>query len=215
MKPVYRYDIEQNSDEWFAEKIGRLGASSAPDLLMDKKNKGYINLVNKIIEEKVTGEPCESKAWSGNQFTQRGHEFEPIARNDFELRTLKVVDIIGIVELDDWTMCSPDGLIGEDGLHQIKCPIFNTQREYHNTIDVNVGLSDNDLLKKIDIGYYKQCQFELFVTGRKYNIWTSYHPHLDPIDLKIDRDPDMIKIIKERLSEFKNEVNSGIKTLRR
>ena len=39
MKPVYRYDIEQNTDEWIAEKLGKFSASSAADLLMDKKDE--------------------------------------------------------------------------------------------------------------------------------------------------------------------------------
>lgn len=214
MKPKYRYDIEQNSDEWFVERVRRLGASSAPDLLMDKKTKGYQALLDRMIEETITGEPTESKKFIGNKFTERGHEFEPIAREDYELRNLQVVDIIGMVILDDWVMCSPDGLIDDDKLHQIKCPIFNTQRKYLNVVNSNQELTDNELLKKIDGGYYKQCQFELFVSQRKINIWTSFHPHLKPIDLNIERDEELISKIQIRIKELKEEVLTEVELLK-
>lgn len=213
MEPIYRYDIEQNTDEWYLSKVRKIGASSATDLLMDKKTKGYQSLVDRLVEETITGEATESKTFIGNKYTERGHEFEPIARQDFELRNLKIVDIIGIIELDEWCMCSPDGLIGKDTLHQIKCPIFNTQKKYLSTIEKNKGLSDNELLKKIDGGYYKQCQYELFISNRKYNIWTSYHPHLKPIDLKLERDEELINVIKTRLNEIKSEVLKEVEQL--
>lgn len=214
MKPKYRYDIEQNTDEWHLSRVRRIGASSSVDLLMDKKTKGYQSLVDRLIEETITGEPTESKKFIGNSYTERGHEFEPIARQDYELRTFTIVKPIGIVELDEWSMCSPDGLIGSDKLHQIKCPIFNTQRKYLSLIEKHKDLSDNDKLKKIDGGYYKQCQYELYVSDRDINIWTSFHPYLPPIDLSIIRDEVLISEIKKRLSEIKTEVLNEVNKLK-
>lgn len=213
MKPVYRYDIEQNSDEWYQIKVGTIGASSATDLLMDKKTKGYQALKDRLVEEKITGEQTESKTFTGNKYTERGHEFEPIAREDYEFRKLENVKLIGVVILDDWCLCSPDGLLNEKGLHQIKCPIFNTQKKYLNIIKSNPTLTHNELLRKIDSGYYKQCQYEIFVSDRDYNVFTSYHPHLPPIDLIITKDEEVISQIQNRLIEIKQEVESEIKTL--
>ena len=71
----------------------------------------------------------DRSVFGGNKYTDRGHEFEPIARDDFEFRTLNPVKLVGVVIRDEWALCSPDGLIGEDKLHQIKCPIFSTQEE--------------------------------------------------------------------------------------
>lgn len=214
MKPKYRYDIEQNSEEWHLERVGRIGASSAPDLLMAKTTKGYQALKDRLVEEKITGQPTESKTWSGNRFTERGHEFEPIARKDYEFRNLTNVDIIGIVELDDWVMCSPDGLIGDDKLHQIKCPIFNTQKKYLKIIKANEGLSDNELLKKIDVGYYKQGQYELYVSDRKQNVFTFYHPNLKAIDLTINRDDVVIENIKNAFVEIRKDVLEEVEYLK-
>lgn len=215
MKPKYRYDIEQNTDEWFAEKVKRIGASNANELLMAKTTKGYQDLVDRLIEEHTTGEKTESKTFQGNYYTERGHEFEPIAREDYELRTLTAVKLIGIIILDDFISCSPDGLIGDNGLHQIKCPIFKTQRKYLKIVKANEGLTHNDLLQKIDKGYYKQCQYELYVSGREYNVWTSYHPYLDPIDLTLTRDDTLISEIKQRIEEIKEEVLTEVKSIKK
>lgn len=199
--PFYNFEIKQNSDEWLAIKVGKFSASIATDLLMDKKTSGYTKLIDKIVEERMTGQPTESKTFSGNSFTERGHEYEPVAREDYEFRSFNDVVQVGVVELDDWTLCSPDGLINEDGLIQIKCPIFNTQKEYLKS-------------QKVPGNYLKQMQFELFVTGREYNIFYSYHPYLPPVEIQINRDEIMIAEIERRLNEAKNEVTNEIEYLK-
>lgn len=188
-----RFDIEQNTDEWILIKVGKFSASTCADLLMDKKTAGYTELIKKIVEERITGNPSESKKFQGNSFTERGHELEPLARNDYEVRNFCEVKQIGVIELDEWVLCSPDGLIDDNGLYQAKCPIFNTQLEYLET-------------KKVPTNYYKQMQFELFVSGREYNIFNSFHPHLPPVDIIVNRDEVMIAEISRRLEEAKMEV---------
>jgi hypothetical protein len=130
------------------------------------------------------------------------------------MRTFHKVVIIGVVELDEWVLCSPDGLIGEDMVWQTKCPIFNTQKKYLKLVEKHKGLSNNDILKKINGTYYKQEQFELFVTGRKQAAWTSYHPKLSAIDLVLERDLVMIAEIEQRLIEAKREVETEILLLK-
>lgn len=197
----YNFDIKQNSEEWEAIKVGKFSASIAPDLLMDKKNVGYTKLIDRIVEERITGQPTESKSFTGNVFTERGHELEPIAREDYEFRSFNDVVQVGVVELNDWCLCSPDGLINDNGLIQIKCPIFNTQKEYLKT-------------QKVPGNYLKQMQFELFVTGREYNIFYSYHPYLPSVEIKVERDEDMIAEIERRLNEAINEVINEIEFLK-
>lgn len=208
--PQYRFDIVQNSEEWEQIRYGKVTASVASDLLMDKKNVGYIKLIDKLVEERITGTQNESSKFGGNSYTERGHELEIIAREDYEFRSFNNVKIVGVVEYDDWVLCSPDGLIDDDGIHQIKCPIFKTQKEYLKTIYENKDLEPKELFKKINSGYYKQLQFELFVTDRNYNIFTSYHPHLPAIDITVYRDEEMISEIKNRIVEVKSEVIAEI-----
>ena len=198
---ILRYDIIQNSDEWFELKLRKFSASTCADLLMDKKNKGYTGLIDRIIEERMTGLPSESKSFSGNRFTDMGHEREPMAAEDYELRNFVELEVIGVIELDDWVLCSPDRLIGDNGLYQAKCPIFNTQREYLRT-------------QKVPGNYYKQMQFELFVSEREYNIFNSYHPYLPAVDIRVERDEVMIAEIARRLDEAKAEVENEINYLK-
>lgn len=201
MKPAYRYDIIQNEDPWYEIKYGMFSASSATELLMDKSAKGYKGLINRIVEERITGDRCENVSFKGNWSTERGHELEPMAAEDYELRNLVVTKTVGVVILDDWTLCSPDRLINEDGLQQIKCPIFSTQVEYLEK-------------KKVPTNHFKQMQFELFVTGRKYNVFTAFHPKLSPLDIIVERDEAMISQITQRLSEAKQEVIERIKYIK-
>lgn len=199
--PRYNFDIKQNTDEWLAIKIGKFSASIAADLLMDKKTVGYTNLINRIVEERITGQPTESKTFTGNANTERGHEYEPLAREHYEFRSFNDVVQVGVVELDEWCLCSPDGLINDDGLIQIKCPIFNTQKTYLKEL-------------KVPTNYYKQMQFELYVTGREYNVFYSFHNYLPPVEIKVERDEQMIFEIERRLKEAKDEVMAEINFLK-
>lgn len=196
-----RFDIKQNTEEWDAIRVGKITASVASDLLMDKKNKGYQKLIDKLVEERMTGKPTESRTFQGNEFTERGHELEPVARDNYEMESFQEVKIIGVIELNDLVLCSPDGLINDDGLWQAKCPIFNTQKGYLKN-------------PKVPTNYYKQMQFELFVSGREYNIFYSYHPSLPPVEIKVERDEEMIKQIRARVKEAIEEVNTEIKYLK-
>lgn len=209
MKSVYRFDIDQNTDEWQQIKVGMFSASSADKLLSGKETKGYNQLIAKIAEERITGLRCENEAFGGNAFTNRGHEFEPVAREDYEFRTLSAVKQVGVVILDDWCLCSPDGLIGADIIHQIKCPIFSTQKEY-----LEKAKEHNDIRKIIPSNYYKQMQFELFVCkDRKSNIFTSYHPNLRALDIEVERDDVIQELIYQRLEEAKAEVLKEIEKI--
>jgi len=201
-KAKWLFDIEQNTDEWHDLKLHKFSASQANNLMMDKKNKGYQNLIAKISEEYITKTECESDSFKGNWATERGHELEPIARNDYELRTFNAVNLVGIVIKDEFTCCSPDGYLDRKTLHQIKCPIFSTHKDY--LIKSNNG--DNWIKKD----YFLQSQFELLVTDADIVIFTSYHPMLPAIDAIIERNDNVIANIAERLQEAIEEVKNEV-----
>lgn len=182
---TYFYNIVQGTDEWFDIKRGKFGASSAAELLMTPGTAGYQKLINKIVFERVTGKSVEQYS---NGWMERGLELEPEAISEYELATFNKVNRVGYVASNEWIGCSPDGLIGEYGIIQIKCPAWNTQLEYYFS-------------GQVPVNYYKQCQFELFVTDRKHNIFYSYHPGLKPFIFKIERDEEMINQIKSKLQE--------------
>ncbi len=194
------HDMQQNTEEWFQIKVGKISASSADKLLTDRKNKGYIDLVKKIFEEQYTDEPCESKVWQGNSFTQRGHEHEPLAIKSYGTENFCDVVSVGFVELSEWVGCSPDGMIEESGLVQVKCPIFDTQIDYLSA-------------QKVPGNYYKQMQFELYVTNRNWNDFYSWHPKLPPVQIRVGRDEIMIEQIELRINGVVGEVKNKIKKL--
>lgn len=195
----YRYDIEQGTDEWHAIRSGKITASVASDLLMKTSTTGYKNLFKRIVEERITGVGAEGK-WKGNSFTERGIKMEKEAVRSYEISNLVTIKRVGVVELDDWTLCSPDGLIDDNGLYQAKCPIFHTQVDYLKS-------------QSVPSNYYKQMQFELLVTEREYNIFHSYHPLLPPFIKKLDRDEEMIKTIQEAIDRIKEEAVKEIELI--
>jgi len=194
---MYYYDIQQNTDEWFDIKRGKFSASTAADLLMSPSTKGYQNLINKIVFEHITGETAESFK---SDWMDRGNELEPEAIAQYEKQTFNKVNRVGYVEMNDWVGCSPDGLISNNGLIQVKCPKWNTQIEYYFS-------------SKVPSEYNKQCQFELMVTDREYNILYIYHPKLKPIIHHIERDEEIIKQILDKLNESVELVEQRIAKL--
>ena len=192
------YDFEQLSDEWFQVRLGKFTASKAADLLMKETTVGYNNLINQIVYERLTSKSPETFT---NNWMQRGTELEAEAIKAFELETFQKIRSVGFIEMDEWTGCSPDGLLNSDGLIQIKCPKFSTHINYL-------------LSRKVPSDYYKQCQFELMVTERKYNILMSYEPNLKPFISKIERDEDLIQKIESKLNQSIKLVNERISLLR-
>jgi len=193
------YDFDQQSDEWFNIRIGKFGASKAAELLMSPSTNGYNNLINLKVYQKLTGETPNDLYQ--NDWMERGTELESEARQTFEYLTFTKVSQIGYIERDEWTGCSPDGLINPDGLLQIKCPKYSVHIDYL-------------LSNKIPDNYYKQCQYELMITERKYNIFFSYHPKLKPFIFKIQRDENLIKNIEIKLKHAIQDVKSRIAILK-
>lgn len=206
------HNVEQNTEEWDKLRLGKFTASVADKLLTDRGNKGYIDLIKKIFEEQYTGEPCESKAWQGNKYTDRGHELESFALEAYERENFCDVESVGFIELNKYVGCSPDSFVGEDALVQAKCPIFDTQMGYLEIMEMDID--DIAKMRKISSGYYKQMQFELYVTDRKWNDFYSWHPKLDSVQIRVDRDYIMIKQIETRLAESIELVNKRVKELR-
>ena len=195
--------IEQNTEAWHSLRTGRFTASSADKLLSDPKTKGYQDLISRVGDEQFTGEKSESIKFSGNAYTERGHELEQQAIDSFEFEYIKenlTVKPIGFVECSKYIGCSPDGFVGTN-LIQVKCPIFTTQEGYLSKL-------------KVPGNYYKQMQFEMLCTGSLLNYFYSYHPRLKSVCIPVDRDKKMIIEIAKRLRHAINEVEERLEKLK-
>lgn len=143
--------MSQRSEEWRKIRAGRMTASNAATIATN--GKGLESYAYEILAEKYSNNSEES-------FTsfdmKRGIELEEQARMTYELEHEEVQQV-GFVELDEFTGCSPDGLVGEDGGIEIKCPN-----------DVNFFRLMVNGESEIDKKYLWQVQMSLLITGRKW-----------------------------------------------
>lgn len=192
------HDVEQNSEEWYALRCGKFTASSFSELLSAKSTLGYKKLINHVVFERLTGEKPESYH---STFMDRGHEIEPIAAEHYEMQTFLETKPGGFFEYDDYTGCSPDRIVGEDGLLEIKSPIPNTMIEYLKT-------------GKLPSIYVDQVQGQLMITGRKWCDFIAFHPLLKPLIIRVYPDPVKIAAIKLELGIAIKTVNEIIEKIK-
>jgi hypothetical protein len=149
---------------------------------MGKTTQGYSDALYRVAMERITGKTTEGYS---NSAMLRGIQLEPMARQVYEIEKMTLVDECGFIEVDEWMGCSPDGLVGDDGMIQIKCPAFNT----------HIGYIVSEEVPK---DYYIQMQAEMWMAGRKWNDFVSFHPDLPTLILRVTPDEAIIqKIIEE------------------
>jgi hypothetical protein len=156
------HDIEQNTDEWLDLRIGKITGSSCSKM-MANYGKAFGEPAKKaavtIAIEQMTGKRSANEAYSNSQM-QRGHDQEPIARILYENEYFTDIANGGFFDCDDFG-CSPDGLVYEDGLIEIKSVLSNVH--YAN-------------IKRggIDPAYQWQIYFNLLKTDRQWIDFVSY-----------------------------------------
>lgn len=193
------YNCEQRSEEWRQLRIGTMTASACEEILSPTRRKSF---VNKLIAEITTG---ESAPFEANQFMQWGIDNEDEARRFYEQHKALKVEQIGFVYKDEdkYVGCSPDGLVGEVGLIEIKCPMSKTHIGY---------LRDSEGKQN---QYFYQMQFQMYVTDRRWCDFMSYDPRLpEPIRahiVRIPRSEDAILKIHSSVQCVVREINSFLK----
>ena len=198
--------IEQGTDEWFAARVGKVTASRVADIIAKTKT-GYSssrdNYMAQLICERLTNQKAESFT---NAAMQHGTETEPLARAAYEALKDVLVDEVGFIPHPQILMAgaSPDGLVGEDGLIEIKCP--NTATHI-----------DTLLSETVPTKYYTQMQFQLASTGRKWCDFVSFDNRL-PEELqlfikRVPRDDTYIKLMEAEIVQFIEEMDDKINKL--
>jgi hypothetical protein len=148
------YDkIEQGSPEWFALRLGKLTGSDAQSIATN--GKGLETLVFEKVAERMTG---KMKVQYTNEDMVRGNELEALARNTYELETGNIVKRIGFAELDENVGSSPDGLVGTDGMIEVKCKNDSLFAKYMYE-------------RKIESAHNLQIQMNLYILNRE---WCDY-----------------------------------------
>ena len=183
----------QGTPEWLAERAGRVTASMISNVLMKPETAGYRDYLSQIVAEMLTGKPQGSDYT--NSYMQYGTETEPLARSAYEVATDSVVDEIGFCEHPTIKQsgASPDGLVGDTGLVEIKCPKVSTHLSY--------------LLAGVAPAQYKnQMMWQMACTGRAWCDFVSFRPdlpeHLQLFVVQFDRDPVRIAELEVAVVAF-------------
>lgn len=186
---IYK-DINQGSLEWFEIRVGKVTASHAQAI--GNNGKGLENYILEVVAEMFSS---SEKEHYSNEHTERGNELEPIARSMYELQNDVEVEEIGFAEYNDFVGCSPDGLVGKDGMIEIKCPDDKT---YFNLL----------MNEKIDNAYIWQCQMNMLILERKWCDLVFYNPNFEK-SMKIFRlepDKEMFSKLKEGFEKAEAEI---------
>jgi putative phage-type endonuclease len=179
------YNVEQNTEEWMAMRLGKFTASMFADLMQTPSTLGYQKAINRVVYERATGEQPESFS---NEYMDRGHELEPMAKEAYELLTFNTVSNGGFFEVNEWIGASPDGVVNNEGIVEIKAPAFNTMIDY---------IVKNELPKT----YFWQVQGQLWVTGLQWCDFMAYHPKLKPVVVRVYPDSEAFKTLDTTLAK--------------
>ena len=198
--------MEQRTDSWFAARAGKVTASAIYKVMARTKTgwgADRANYMAQLVSERLTGRPADSFS---NSAMQWGIDTEPQARAMYELETGQGVVECGFFDHPEIAMsgASPDGLIGEKGLIEIKCP---------NTATHIATLRGAEIEGK----YIKQMQWQMACTGTEWCDFVSFDPRLpDEMQMhirRIERDDEMLREIGEHVTEFLAEVDATIADL--
>ena len=198
--------MEQRTEEWFRARAGKVTASRVSDIIAKTKS-GYStsrdNYMAELICQRLTGAVGESfqnaaMAWGTNT--------EPLARAAYVSAKGTSVEEIGFVPHPtiENAGASPDGLIGEDGLIEIKCPLTNT---HMNMI----------LEQEIPTKYHVQMQWQIACTGRQWCDFVSFDPrmpeHMQLYIHQVERDQKMIGNLEAEVIKFLKDMDDKIAKL--
>jgi putative phage-type endonuclease len=198
--------MEQRTPEWFAKRLGKVTASRIADLMAKTKTgpgASRANYLAQLVTERLTGQPTEGYKSPAMDW---GIEQEAAARAAYSARMGVLVDEVDFV--DHPTMqagASPDGLVGDNGLIEIKCPNTSTMLEL---------LEDRTIPTK----YRLQMQWQLAVTGRDWCDFVAFDPrlpeHLQLLVIREPRNTDLVVEITHEVNRFLAEVERKVAFLK-
>tara|TARA_B110000908_G_scaffold172331_1_gene239112 strand:- start:5340 stop:5957 length:618 start_codon:yes stop_codon:yes gene_type:complete len=198
--------IEQGSDEWFAMRLGKITASRISDVIAKGRSGEAVSRADYKLDlalERHSGIKTESIS---TYHMQRGTELEPQARIAYEVKTGTFVDQLDFVPHPKIEMAgaSPDGLVNDDGLIEIKCPMRKNHVRYL-------------LAGKPPAAYLPQMAWQLACTGREWCDFVSWHPDMPDktrlFVVRYYRDEEYIAEIEAAVIKLDNEVVEIVKQL--
>ncbi len=200
--------IEQRTEEWFIQRLGKVTASRVGDVIAKTKSgpsASRDNYATQLVLERLTNKQGE---FFTNSAMQWGTETEPMARQAYELKRGVFVDEVGFIDHPtiDMSGASPDGLVDKKGLVEIKCPESKTHMEYL-------------MSGKPPAKYIPQMMWQMACTGREWCDFVSFDPrfpeNLQILVVKVEYDPTYVKMLELEITQFLDEVSKKVELLRK
>jgi putative phage-type endonuclease len=155
------YNCQQYDAEWWEIRSLKMTASHAQAI--GNQGAGLKSYITELVAEHFSKAPKDSFS---NRHTEHGLETEPEAALVYQAETLSDVQEVGFVVLNDYVGCSPDRLVNDDGLLEIKCL---SDKVYFQLL----------VTGKIESKYLWQMQMQMICTGREWCDFFVYNPNFD------------------------------------
>lgn len=200
--------IIQGTPEWLAARVGKVTASRVADVTARTKTgwgASRANYMAELVAERLTGAHAERFT---NAAMQWGTDKEPDARAAYVF--MRDLDVIEVGFVDHPTIeqsgASPDGLVGADGLVEIKCP--NTATHIETLLSQSVPEK-----------YVTQMQWQMACTGRAWCDFVSFDPRMPEGRLRmfvqrVERDDSLIATLEGDVASFLAELDAKVASLR-
>lgn len=194
--------MEQRSPEWHQARAGKVTASMISTVLAKRGSTTREDYLQQLAIEQwqvAEGNTVEIEEGFQSADMRRGIELEPEARVVYEFYANADVVEEGFIDHPtiEWAGCSPDGLVGEDGLIELKCPRLKKHMVTHKT-------------REIDKVYLHQIDWQMACTGRQWCDFLSYHPGVPEkarlFVKRIERSDERIAFLEREVSAFLIEV---------
>jgi putative phage-type endonuclease len=200
---------EQRTEDWFTARLGKVTASRVADVLARTKT-GYsasrANYLTQLVLERVTGTKSEGFTSAAMQW---GIDQEPFARAAYEASKGVLVDEVGFIPhpMIEASGASPDGLVGADGMVEIKCPDSKTALECWLSAD------------PVESKYFTQMQWQMACAGRFWCDYVVFDPRMPAkaqlFVYRVERDDQWIKETEIEVKKFLAEVDAKVAALRK
>ena len=200
---------EQRTEDWFSARLGKVTASRVADVLARTKT-GYsasrANYLTQLVLERVTGTKSEGFTSAAMQW---GIDQEPFARAAYEASKGVLVDEVGFMQHPtiEASGASPDGLVGADGMVEIKCPDSKTALECWLSAD------------PVESKYFAQMQWQMACAGRFWCDYVVFDPRMPAkaqlFVYRVERDDQWIKETEVEVKKFLAEVDAKVAALRK
>ena len=194
-------ELKQGTVEWLELRLGKFTGSDAK--VLNSKGLGFESLCFEKAGEIITGKIQEEGFISADML--RGRELEPVARAMYELQTGSRVTEVGFIQTGEFSGFSPDGLVGDDGMIEIKCPGDRVFIEYAYRF-----------IEKINPSHMAQMQWAMLDSGRSWVDYVIYNPNImgKLLIKRINRDDKMcseLEASKARGIEMVQQIIKRIK----